>query len=131
MNLRHSLSLTVSNAGLILKVLIYTTVLLLVGFALFSAITEPIIEAVDSGTWKIRGEAPLEEVAQTLGITLPCGDFDTFNGLVFGALSVIPQDGSTVEVETAGLIIRVTEIRNHQVKSALVCLEEPQNKKPL
>ena len=37
-----------SNAGLILKVLIYTTVLLLVGFALFSAITEPIIEAVDS-----------------------------------------------------------------------------------
>ena len=90
-----------------------------------------LIEAVDSGTWKIRGEAPLEEVAQTLGITLPCGDFDTFNGLVFGALSVIPQDGSTVEVETAGLIIRVTEIRNHQVKSALVCLEEPQNKKPL
>ena len=87
----------------------------------------PLIEAVDSGTWKIRGEAPLEEVAQTLGVTLPCEDFDTFNGLIFGAMATIPEDGATIEVETAGLVIRVTEIRNHQVVAALVCLAEPQN----
>ena len=87
----------------------------------------PLIEAVDSGTWKIRGEAPLEEVAQALGITLPCEDFDTFNGLIFGAMATIPEDGATIEVETAGLVIRVTEIRNHQVVMALVCLAEPQN----
>ena len=42
--------------------------------------------------------------------------------LVFGALGAIPQDGSTVELETAGLSIRVTEIRSHHVESALVCL---------
>ena len=89
--------------------------------------TLPLIEAVDSGTWKIRGEAPLEEVAQVLGVTLPCDDFDTFNGLVFGAVATIPEDGATIEVETAGLVIRVTEIRNHQVVMALVCLAEPQN----
>ena len=87
----------------------------------------PLIEAVDSGTWKIRGEAPLEEVAQVLGVTLPCEDFDTFNGLIFGAMATIPEDGATIEVETAGLVIRVTEIRNHQVVMALVCLAEPQN----
>ena len=87
----------------------------------------PLIEAVDSGTWKIRGEAPLEEVAQVLGVTLPCDDFDTFNGLVFGAVATIPEDGATIEVETAGLVIRVTEIRNHQVVMALVCLAKPQN----
>ena len=87
----------------------------------------PLIEAVDSGTWKIRGEAPLEEVAQALGVTLPCEDFDTFNGLIFGAMATIPEDGATIEVETAGLVIRVTEIRNHQVVMALVCLAEPQN----
>ena len=87
----------------------------------------PLIEAVDSGTWKIRGEAPLEEVAQALGVTLPCEDFDTFNGLIFGAMATIPEDGATIEVETAGLVIRITEIRNHQVVTALVCLAEPQN----
>lgn len=87
----------------------------------------PLIETVEPRTWKIRGEAPLEEVAQTLGVTLPCEDFDTFNGLIFGALDSIPQDGSTVEVETAGLVIRVIDIRNHQVESALVCLVAPEN----
>ena len=45
----------------------------------------PIIEALDASTWKIRGEAPLDEVAQALGISLPCDKFDTFNGLVFAA----------------------------------------------
>ncbi len=45
MNLRHSLSLTVSSATLSLKVLLYTAVLLLIVFALFMAITEPIIES--------------------------------------------------------------------------------------
>ena len=83
------------------------------------------IEAVDSGTWRIRGDASLDEVAQTLGVTLPCDEYETFSGLVFGALEAIPQDGTTVDVETAGLIIRVTEIRDHQVETALVCLEEP------
>ena len=85
-------------------------------------IAVPLMESVTSDTWKIHGDTPLEEVAETLGVSLPCDQYDTFNGLVFGALSVIPQDGSTVEVETAGLIIKVTEIRGHQVESALVCL---------
>lgn len=88
----------------------------------------PYIEAVEPGTWKIRGEAPLEEVAEALHVPLPCEEYDTFNGLVFGALAVIPQDGSTVEVKTAGLAIRVMEIRDHQVESALVCLDgEPES----
>ena len=87
----------------------------------------PPIEEAGPGTWIIRGEAPLEQVARTLDITLPCDDFDTFNGLVFGAMTTIPEDGSTIEVVTAGLVIRVTQIRNHQVESALVCLAEPKN----
>ena len=89
---------------------------------------EPLIQAVEPGTWKVRGEAPLEEVAQTLGVSLPCREYDTFNGLVFGALAVIPQDGDTVEVETQGLRIQVTHIRNHQVESALVTLAREDTK---
>ena len=42
-------------------------------------------------------------------------------------MATIPEDGATIEVETAGLVIRVTEIRNHQVVMALDCLAEPQN----
>lgn len=47
-------------------------------------------------------------MAQALGVTLPCEDFDTFNGLIFGAMATIPEDGATIEVETAGLVIRIT-----------------------
>lgn len=82
----------------------------------------PLIEALDSRTWKIRGDAQLDAVSKALGVEIPSDEYDTFNGLVFGALGAIPQDGSTVELETAGLSIRVTEIRSHHVESALVCL---------
>ena len=90
----------------------------------------PLIEALDASTWKIRGEAPLDEVAQALGISLPYDKFDTFNGLVFGALAVIPQDGDTVEVDTCGLAIHVTSIRGHQVESALVHRKEAPQTEP-
>ena len=81
----------------------------------------PLIQQLDAGTWQIHGDAPLDDVALALGVKLPCEEYDTFNGLVFDALAEIPQDGSTVEVETAGLSIRVLEIRDHQVERALVC----------
>ena len=84
-----------------------------------------LIETIDSKTWKIHGDAPLREVSKALGVELSCKGYDTFNGLIFGVLSTIPQDGSTVDVETQGLVIKVTEIRNHQVETALVCLESP------
>ena len=79
-----------------------------------------LIEQLDSNTWKIHGSAPLDDVAETLGVDLPTEDFETFNGLVFGALGTIPDDGSSVEVETDGLVIKVTDIREHQVEGAIV-----------
>lgn len=82
------------------------------------------IEQIDSKTWKICGEASLQEVSEALGISFPDEDYDTFNGLVFGALGAIPSDGSTTEIKTAGLIIHITEIRDHQIESSIVCLDE-------
>lgn len=90
-----------------------------------SRVEEPNIERIDSKTWKIHGSALLEEVSESLGISLPCDEYDTFGGLVFGALGVIPEDGSNFEIETVGLVIKVIEISDHRVKKAIVCLEEP------
>lgn len=47
MNTRHALSLTISNIGLIVKVFLYTTVLILIGVAVFVSVTDPILEAMD------------------------------------------------------------------------------------
>lgn len=78
------------------------------------------VQQVSPGIWRVRGDAPLAEVAAALNMPLPCDEFDTFNGLVLSALGSIPPDGAAAEVNTAGLEIREAEFRSHQVKTALV-----------
>ena len=85
---------------------------------------EPPIERIDSQTWRIRGTAPLDEVAEQLGVSLPEDDYDTFGGFVFGLLGTIPSDGSTPELEEYGLKIKVTKIKKRRLETAVVCLAD-------
>ncbi len=85
------------------------------------------IKAIDANVWEIHGSATLEEVSATLNVKLSYDDYETFNGLVFGVLGTVPCDGTTVELETNGLIIKVTEIKDHQVKTAIVYRSDATN----
>ncbi len=84
----------------------------------------PLIERIDSTTWRIQGSAPLDEVAEQLCVLLPDEEYDTFGGLVFGLLGTVPSDGSTPELEEYGLTIKVTNIKDRRLESSLVCLTE-------
>jgi len=84
----------------------------------------PDIERIDSKTWKIRGSVALEEVAETIEISLPTDDYDTFGGFIFGVLNSIPEDGSKPSIEAFGLSIKVEEIKDHRVEMAVVCKTE-------
>lgn len=84
----------------------------------------PMIEKLDSKTWKIRGGAFLDDVSREIGISLPDDDFDTFGGLVFGSLGTIPEDGSTLEIEEFGLKINITEIKGRRLETAIVYIDE-------
>ena len=74
--------------------------------------------------WRVSGAAELEELAEVIGFDLPTGeeelDYDTVGGLVFAQLSVIPEDGSQVEVDALGLHIKVEKIEDRRVEWALV-----------
>lgn len=83
------------------------------------------IESLDSKTWKITGNPPLDDIEKALDISLKSDECETFSGLVFDELGSIPDDGSTFDVETAGLVIKVTSVKNHQVETAIVCRENP------
>ncbi len=86
---------------------------------------EPLpIERIDSETWKIRGNAPLGEVVEQLGVGLPENEYDTFGGFVFGRLGYIPEDGSTPELDEYGLHIKVSKIEDHQLEKAIVCFDK-------
>ncbi len=50
------------------------------------------------GSWLIDGRAPVEEVAQKLGIETGGGDFHTAAGLALDRLARIPEEGDTFNI---------------------------------
>jgi len=84
----------------------------------------PMIERIDSKTWRIHGTTPLGKVSSHLGVMLPENEYETFGGLVFGMLGTVPEDGSTPELEEFGLNIKVKTIKDHRLESAIVYINE-------
>ena len=87
----------------------------------FDPQAEAEIVRVNDDTWRISGQAALEDVADTLDVELPLeADYDTLGGLIFSQFTLIPEDGSSPVVECNGLHIAVEKIEDHRVEYALV-----------
>lgn len=79
------------------------------------------IEQTGENLWRVSGCAELESLAEALDMEFPEEDeFDTLGGLIFAQLSVIPEDGSTFEVNVWGLHIQVTCFIDRRVEQAMV-----------
>ena len=92
----------------------------------FDPLEEKDIEQVGPGLWKASGSCPLERIAGALGVEFPGEEeYDTLGGLVFAQLSVIPEDGSQLEVDACGLHIKVLNFTDRRVDQALVSRLEP------
>ena len=86
------------------------------------------IESLDSKTWRITGNPTVDELEEALGISVKNKECETFNGLVINALGAVPPENASFEIEAEGLLIKVTDVKNHCVKSAIVCKESPKPK---
>jgi putative hemolysin len=79
------------------------------------------IEQVGENLWRIAGSCELEKVSEALNVVFPEDEeSDTLGGLVFAQLSVIPEDGSQLEVDACGLHIQVQNFTDRRVEWALV-----------
>lgn len=89
---------------------------------------EPLpIQQVSDGLWRVEGSLRVEDLADALDIELPeDADYDTVSGMVMSCLPSIPEDGTQFTVETNGLRIRVENVQDRKVDSALVEKIEPQ-----
>lgn len=87
----------------------------------------PEIENIGENTWKIMGTAPLDEVAEELGVEFEDDENETFGGLVFSSYGSVPEDGTTFDIEIGRLHINVTEIKEHRIESCIVVVSEIQD----
>ena len=84
---------------------------------------EPTIEKIGESLWKINGNIELDVIEETLGVSLGLDDVDTFTGLVFGALDMIPDDGEqNINLQFKDLQIHISRIEEHQVEKATIRL---------
>lgn len=87
------------------------------------------IEKTGEDTWVIQGAAPLDEVEEELGITLPTEEFDTFNGFVCDVLGRVPDAGEEFSVETDELSMQIYGVKNHMIEGAVVKLKGKEGNK--
>ena len=84
------------------------------------------IIAVDANTWRIRGTTPLRDVEEALSLDLPDEDYDTFGGLIFDELGMIPEEGSNFPpMELYGLQVKIERIEARRILWTLVCKLNP------
>ena len=78
-------------------------------------------EPIDGGRYSVGGCAPLEDIAEKLGLDLPTDEFDTIGGLIFSACDTIPPDGSRFSVKVCGISADVDRIMDHRIVHAVIC----------
>ena len=88
---------------------------------------EPHVEQMNENTWAIIGNVELYDIEQALDVDIGMEEVDTFTGLVFGELDMIPSDGEQdIELDFKGLHIHITRVEDHQIAYATVTkLEQP------
>jgi len=93
---------------------------------------EPHIEQLDGNTWAIIGNVDLYDIEQALDVDIGLEEVDTFTGLVFNELDMVPGDGEqNIELDFKGLHIRITRVEDHQIVYAEVTkLEKPDEEAP-
>ncbi len=80
------------------------------------------IEEIGENLYRMDGSVSLDTVEEALDIDFPSEDDDlsTLSGLIFSRFTTIPADGETPELVIDRLHIKVEEITEHRVVSAVV-----------
>ena len=82
---------------------------------------EPHIEQQSDNTWVLIGNVALEDIEQALDVDIGQEEVDTFTGLVFKEMGMVPPDGEhQINMELKGLKVHITAIEDHQIIHATV-----------
>lgn len=76
------------------------------------------VEELESGAFQVDGGMPIDEANETLGLSIPDGEYETFAGFALEMLSHIPSEGETFRFQ--GRRITVAEMKGVKIEKLLV-----------
>jgi putative hemolysin len=83
----------------------------------------PEFEQIDEDTWVIRCDSLISDVIKKTGARLPDDEGTTLSGYILGLKGIIPEDGTTFDLETDTLMIKALQIKDHTVEKAEIYIK--------
>jgi CBS domain containing-hemolysin-like protein len=80
-------------------------------------VEEPVVERLASGSWRVPGRTPIDEVNELLHVDLDDQEWDTVGGLVFNTLGHVPVEGECLRVN--GLELCAERIQGRRIVSVI------------
>lgn len=81
---------------------------------------ETLIEKQENGEFLISGMAPLDDVADALGIEFQEDDFETLNGYLISKLDKIPSDDDRSQIQAYGYNFAILSVANKIIEKVKV-----------
>jgi putative hemolysin len=78
-------------------------------------------QTIDEHTYDIDGSMRVEEVNEELGMSLPCGDYETIAGLVLNRLGHVPKEGEQFRYQDMKFTVK--EMRNLKIEKLRITRE--------
>ena len=77
------------------------------------------------GSWRVPGEATIDDVNADVGTELVEGEFNTLGGYIIERLGSVPTTGTIVNVPELNLRMMVEKMDGHRVDSVIIQKVEP------
>src|ERR1700722_13440452 len=84
---------------------------------------EPTIVRIREARWLVDGQTHVDEVEETLGISIPEGEYVTFAGFILDLAGEIPQAGTTYSYED--WTFRVQSVERRRISEVVVEYHKP------
>ncbi len=81
-------------------------------------IEEPQVSRVDSNRWLVDGQITLDDLADSIGLDLPEGEYVTLGGYLFDAFGRIPDEGD--DVSTGNWNFRIQRMDKRRIEDVVI-----------
>jgi CBS domain containing-hemolysin-like protein len=81
-------------------------------------VDEPTVERLPTGSWRVPGRTPIDEISELLHTDLPQEEWDTVGGLVFNTLGHVPVEGECVVAD--GLEFCAERVQGRRIVSVII-----------